>query len=165
MRTQEAMTLSLDEKKIYYVVNVVGSPADDLYEYNIETGVRTKLMNLKAALGGEEKLSGGHTTASNGKIYFAFQNGKDSGIIEIDVSSRTGPKPGNTNNNNNPVCGNNICESGETTTSCSQDCHSSGPVCGNNVCESGENTTNCSRDCHAATPTCTDAYPSGSTPP
>src|SRR5512132_535081 len=165
MRTQEAMTLSLDEKKIYYVVNVVGSPADDLYEYNIETGVRTKLMNLKAALGGEEKLSGGHTTASNGKIYFAFQNGKDSGIIEIDVSSRTGPKPGNTNNNNNPVCGNNICESGETTTSCPQDCHSSGPVCGNNVCESGENTTNCSRDCHAATPTCTDAYPSGSTPP
>ncbi len=48
--------LSRDEKKLYYVVQAPygNGPVniDDLYEYNIQTRVRTKLMNLKGALGG-----------------------------------------------------------------------------------------------------------------
>jgi hypothetical protein len=89
-----SLGLSLDEKKLYYVVQApyVGGPVniDDLYEYNIETGVRTKLINLKAALGGGAKISGGHATLSNGKIYFGFHSytGAGTGLLELDVSSR-----------------------------------------------------------------------------
>lgn len=90
--------LSLDEKKLYYVINMSydnGPWIQDLYEYNITSGVRTKLMNLKRAMG-EAKVSGSHNTASNGKIYFVFSTfGGSAGILEVDVSGRTGPAPRN----------------------------------------------------------------------
>jgi hypothetical protein len=86
------LALSLDEKKLYYVITLAdigGSDyVNDFYEYNVETGVRTKLMNLKAALGVGAKISGSHATASNGKIYYVFRPNSNAGIIEIDVSSR-----------------------------------------------------------------------------
>lgn len=44
------------------------------------------------------------------------------------------------------VCGNGKCETGETATNCASDCKT-GTVCGNGVCESGETTSNCSADC------------------
>lgn len=47
------------------------------------------------------------------------------------------------------TCGNNICEAGETSTSCAQDCSIIVPVCGNNMCEIGE-TFSCSQDCVGA---------------
>jgi hypothetical protein len=99
-----SLGLSRDEKKLYYVVQALhsGGPVniDDLYEYNIRTGARTKLMNLKGALGGGAKISGNHVTLSNGKIYFGFHSytGAGRGLLELDVSSRSGPAPTATTN-------------------------------------------------------------------
>ena len=49
-----------------------------------------------------------------------------------------------------PVCGNGICEIGETQT-CPEDCFVS--ICGNGVCEAGETPLNCPEDCKE-TPEC-----------
>ena len=91
------VNLSLDQRKLYYVINQAGGDngpyVDDLYEYNLDTGVRTLLMNLKAAVGGGVKFSGSHMMGSNGKLYLAFQGAVKPGIIEIDLSGRTGPAP------------------------------------------------------------------------
>lgn len=51
-----------------------------------------------------------------------------------------------------PVCGNGVCEEGENTENCSNDCPPpqqppQGPVCGNNICEENENCQNCPQDC------------------
>lgn len=84
-RQTSPAALSLDEKKLYYVINEVttngGGYIDDLYEYNIQRNVRTKLMNLKGVLNGGAKVSGTKATASNGKIYFVF-NSDSVGILE-----------------------------------------------------------------------------------
>jgi hypothetical protein len=86
------VNLSLDERKLYYVVNKAGGEkgpyVDDLYEYDLDTGVRTLLMNLKAAVGGGVKFSGSHMMASTGKLYLAFQGEVEPGVIEIDLSAR-----------------------------------------------------------------------------
>jgi hypothetical protein len=63
------------------------------------------------------------------------------------------------------VCGNNVCEVGESCSVCPQDCKCPNgyecvqgvclakAVCGNGVCEKGENNANCPEDCPAAAPT------------
>jgi hypothetical protein len=63
------------------------------------------------------------------------------------------------------VCGNNICEVGESCSNCPQDCKCPNgyqcqegiclptPVCGNGYCEKGENPTNCPEDCKITTTT------------
>ena len=91
------VNLSLDERKLYYVINKAGGESgpyvDDLYEYDLDSGARTKLMNLMAAVGGGVKFSGSHVMGANGKLYLAFQGEVEPGIIEIDLSARTGPRP------------------------------------------------------------------------
>ncbi|MBI4162323.1 MAG: PGF-pre-PGF domain-containing protein, partial [Candidatus Aenigmarchaeota archaeon] len=49
------------------------------------------------------------------------------------------------------VCGNGVCETGETESSCAADCKPTeqGSVCGNGVCESDESTATCETDCPA----------------
>lgn len=59
-----------------------------------------------------------------------------------------------------PVCGNDVCQEGETVTNCSQDClviETISSNCGNNTCENGETSLNCSQDCQIfSLPVCGD---------
>lgn len=49
------------------------------------------------------------------------------------------------------VCGNKVCEVGETATSCAADCDTSDdPSCGNGTCETGETAQSCPADCGPA---------------
>ena len=54
-----------------------------------------------------------------------------------------------------PVCGNGLCEAGETWVSCYADC-ATAAECGNGICEPGEDSTNCPSDC---TGSCCDLVP------
>jgi hypothetical protein len=63
-----------------------------------------------------------------------------------------------------PVCGNGTCEPGETTASCVQDCPSTGPKCGDGICQSNENVEMCPQDCHCGNGFC-DAGETTSTCP
>jgi hypothetical protein len=53
-----------------------------------------------------------------------------------------------------PICGNSMCETGETNASCPGDCPVTGPVCGNTVCETGEDNASCPGDCPVTGPVC-----------
>lgn len=55
-----------------------------------------------------------------------------------------------------PVCGNDLCESGENHSSCPADCDAGpvNPTCGNDVCENGETAASCWEDCDNGDPTC-----------
>jgi hypothetical protein len=52
----------------------------------------------------------------------------------------------NTDSDCEPVCGNHVCEVGETEDSCEHDCPQQ-PDCGNQKCEQGEDAKSCPRDC------------------
>jgi len=58
------------------------------------------------------------------------------------------------------VCGNSICETGETCASCSSDCSCSAPFCGDNLCNGAETCSSCAGDCGACN-SCGDGVCSG----
>jgi len=47
------------------------------------------------------------------------------------------------------VCGNSVCEPGETWSTCGQDCEAPADVCGDGLCTPGENQVACPVDCDA----------------
>jgi hypothetical protein len=79
-----ALTMSLDEKKVYAMAR-----NGICYEYNEETGKIISLVDLEA-LGEGGSFTGYNVTDSKGRIYFARFGGS---IVQIDVSDRTGPSP------------------------------------------------------------------------
>jgi hypothetical protein len=79
-----ALTMSLDEKKVYAMAR-----NGICYEYNEETGKIISLVDLEA-LGEGGSFTGYNVTDSKGRIYFARFGGS---IVQIDVSERTGPSP------------------------------------------------------------------------
>jgi hypothetical protein len=49
--------------------------------------------------------------------------------------------------NNCPVCGNGICEEGESKLNCIRDCRPNVVICGDDICDIGETVENCPEDC------------------
>ncbi len=58
------------------------------------------------------------------------------------------------------LCGNGVCDSGETCSTCAQDCGAC-PFCGDGHCTSGEDCSNCSQDCGECGPSCGDGQCNG----
>ncbi|MBA4337206.1 hypothetical protein C0416_05570 [bacterium] len=61
------------------------------------------------------------------------------------ASTKTCLNPNDPSCNVTPVCGNDVCEAGETNVSCPADCTLT--TCGNGVCDNGEDSTSCPSDC------------------
>ncbi|MBU2561925.1 MAG: hypothetical protein KKD17_06525 [Nanoarchaeota archaeon] len=54
----------------------------------------------------------------------------------------------NTDTDCEPVCGNHVCEPGETSSNCEKDCEQEpSPVCGDGNCDPGEDMSSCPDDC------------------
>lgn len=55
-----------------------------------------------------------------------------------------------------PVCGDGVCNGGETGASCAADCSGGAPVCGDGVCNGAETNASCAADCPSTGPYCGD---------
>jgi len=98
------LALSLDQKKLYWIPTN-GTAAWRLYEYDIESNTVVFLKDLSSLIDKNQTLrppaalsevSGDNITDSRGRIYFVrhtYDNSGGSGIIQIDVSERSGPAP------------------------------------------------------------------------
>jgi len=78
-----------------------------------------------------------------GKQYYQFQSGAGSFTVNEQSGGGGG---GGSSPGQEPVCGNKICEEGETCINCPNDCVC---VCGNDICEPGETYKTCNEDCCA----------------
>jgi hypothetical protein len=60
------------------------------------------------------------------------------------ASSTTSSSTSSSSSGGGPVCGNSICEAGESCADCQFDC---GSCCGNGLCDNGETQSTCPADC------------------
>ena len=89
-----------------------------------------------------------------------LDNDGDIDLVAVNRNSSNITVSLNTCGTSSPVCGNGICEGGESTASCPGDCPPAGPVCGNGVCESGESSATCPGDCGGGGPAGSFAFDS-----
>ncbi|MFO0624223.1 MAG: hypothetical protein U0325_01285 [Polyangiales bacterium] len=86
----------------------------------------------------------------SGKTPDVVVNPGDDAPVGADVVSPPSDVPAG------PSCGDGMCGTGETCTSCPGDCGACPPRCGDGMCGSGETCTNCPGDCGACPPRCGD---------
>jgi outer membrane protein assembly factor BamB len=98
------LAMSRDEKKIYWIPTN-GTAAWRLYEYDIASNKVVFLKDLTGLIGKQQttrppaalsEISGDNIRDSKGRIYFTrhtYDNSGGAGILQIDVSERSGPAP------------------------------------------------------------------------
>ena len=133
------------------------TPPNDMLSWEISSGGS---VTLKETVTSFASVSAGGSVTFEGKIYCPDGSAGSHGLLIRAFDMRyTDPFTPNEDplaehvmsfyveSGNGPVCGNGICEEGETYENCPEDCEEGGPVCGNGVCEEGENAQNCPEDC------------------
>lgn len=173
---QEFFTAATDEgtllAPIFHADKITGWKGDDDYSFpntpenydppidGISWEISGGTLTLKEDVTTFASVSSGSSVTFQGKIYCPDGSAGSHGLLVRAFDARfTDPYTPNedplaehvmsfyVDSGNGPVCGNGICETGETHENCPEDCPDSGPVCGNGVCEEGENAQNCPQDC------------------
>ncbi len=87
-------------------------------------------------------------SSSNGKKT-TTDNGGPGGAVCGNSVCESGETPQNCPSDCKGTCGNGTCDQGETAQTCPADCgnNNGGPKCGNGACEQGETPQNCPSDC------------------
>ncbi len=116
------------------------------------------LLSLGVACGDteEEDTGGGQDTANNAGNNDVNNDGNNdtNNDVNNDGNNDVNNDGNNDVNNDAPVCGDGVCDDGEDSANCEQDCPAQGPVCGDDVCEEGEDADNCAVDCGPDGPEC-----------
>jgi len=137
-----------------YSVNYTVASADDLinmvnWTVDLSGFSKFNYETLKLLINGEEKnwtrgsvtFTGQNLSAGTNYIYYQW-------FYTAPAGGSGGASPGYIAS---PVCGNGICEAGETAVNCPQDCvlpFEKKVICGDGICDSPEeNQHNCPQDC------------------
>jgi len=99
---------------------------------------KSKLMPVLLIVGVVLLLGGGGAA-----YYFLVLAKKPAQQVAVNQNVNTAPKP---------VCGDNKCDSSESSLTCPADCGPPKPVCGDNKCDSSEDFKGCPADCQPPEP-------------
>lgn len=138
------------------------TPPNDMISWEVTSSGG---LTLKEQVTSFASISAGENIKFKGKIYCPEGSAGSHGLLVRAFDARfTNPYTPNEDplaehvmsfiieTGNGPVCGNGICETGETYENCPEDCDEDGPICGNGICEEGETVQNCPEDCSAEYP-------------